>query len=459
MKRKKAIDEWALNYWCLQQYAKLSFRICYRKIEMVNADRISMERPVIIAPNHQNALMDAMIFVCNTKFQNVFLARADIFKGKRLIKFLNYLNIMPIFRIRDGIENVKKNDEVFDKTTAVLHNHHNPLILYPEGSHGDRRRLRNLVKGLFRIAFLAQAKYGKQPGVRIIPVGIDYGHYQNFRTTLLVNVGEPIEVSDLYETYLENPVAAINQLKETYADKLVRLMIDIQTEEFYPLYMNLREIFNDNMRHILGIREKTLIARFEADKVLISALNTELEKNPENIRILNDMVNPYQEKLRTAGIRDWVLKDRPYGFLNVAASLGTAIVLLPIFVFGLINNILPYWFTQSRTGNVKDPQFHSSFKYVFGMIAFPVWYIVVAGILGFLSLPLWLIVIYVILLPITGVMAFDIYIRYRKLLGKLRFIVRKKSDQLDRLIETRNKIIGIVTELVNRNYIINENPR
>ena len=124
---------------------------------------------------------------------------------------------MPIFRIRDGIENVKKNDEVFEKTVQVLHNCNNPLGLFAEGNHGDKRRLRPLVKGLFRIAFLAQEHFGDKPGVKIVPVGIDYGHYQHFRTTLFVNMGDPIEVSQFYDDYAENPVTAINRLKDAFA--------------------------------------------------------------------------------------------------------------------------------------------------------------------------------------------------------------------------------------------------
>jgi 1-acyl-sn-glycerol-3-phosphate acyltransferase len=457
--RKKEIDQWALDYWLLQQYASLNFHIYYRKIEIVNKQGILVNQPVIIAPNHQNALMDAMFFVTCTNFQNVFLARADIFKGKRLVNFLTYLNIMPVFRIRDGIENVKRNDEVFDKTTKVLHNRNNPLVIFPEGSHGDRRRLRPLVKGLFRIAFQAQEKYGSNPGVKIIPVGIDYGHYQKFRTTLFMNVGEPIEISELYQGYVENPVAAINELKEIYAEKLRILMIDIQTEEYYPLYMNLREIFNSDMRRILGIYEKSLYAKFRADKVMIDLLNMEHEKSSDTIEILNEIVPEYQKNLRKTRLRDWILKDQPFSVINLSLSIIAKIFMLPIFLIGFMNCIIPYWITASRVSNIRDQQFHSSIKYVTGMIIFPVWSLVVAGILAFLSFPLWMIILYILLLPLTGLAAFNYYIRFRKLLGKLRFTFRKDSDGMNLLLEKRKQIISLMMDIVNRQLKSNENPR
>jgi 1-acyl-sn-glycerol-3-phosphate acyltransferase/uncharacterized membrane protein len=415
--------------------------------------------PVIIAPNHQNALMDAMIFTSLTSFQNVFLARADIFKPGFLTRLLTYLNIMPIFRIRDGIENVKRNDEVFDKTTRVLHNRHNPLVIFPEGNHGDRRRLRPLVKGLFRIAFQAQEKFGTSPAVKIVPVGVDYGHYQNFRTTLLVNVGEPIEISAFYNDYAENPVTAINNLKDIYAARLSKLIIDIQTEDFYPLYMDLREIFNDNMRSILGIKGKSLFDKFCADKVMIEILDKELENDHQTIIALNELVKTYRAETRMAGLRYWVLNNRSFSFINLIASVLSKIVLLPVFLFGSLNNLVPYLFTASRVTGIKDRQFHSSFKYVVGMIAFPVWYLILAGIMAFLSLPFWFIILYVLLLPLTGVAAFEYYIRLRKFLGRSKYTFRRNSREIISLKEKRQNIIKVMSEMVNRHKNLYEYPR
>ena len=281
MLRKKSIDQWALDYWLLQRYAKLCYRFYYRKIVINDLKNIPANQPVILAPNHQNALMDALAMVCGTEFQVVFLARADIFKGRFLTKVLTFMNIMPIYRIRDGYENVKRNDEVFEKTNQVMRNMYNPLCIFPEGNHGDRRRLRGLVKGLFRIAFMAQEEYGEKQGIVIIPLGINYGHYQNFRSTLLINYGKPIEVADYYSVYAENPVLAINQLKERYAAEVSKLMIDIQTEEYYQTYMSLRTIFNDDMRNRLGITDHSLTGKFKADKAMIAMLDKELASAPE----------------------------------------------------------------------------------------------------------------------------------------------------------------------------------
>jgi hypothetical protein len=124
------------------------------------------------------------------------------------------------------------------------------------------------------------------------------------------------------------------------------------------------------------------------------------------------------------------------------------IILFPVFLFGLINNSLPYWFTASRVTNIKDTQFHSSFKYVIGMIVFPVWYLVIAGIMAFLSLPIWLIILYIILLPLTGLAAFDYYIRLRKLVAKIRYTGRRNSPELIFLRNSRKGIMNRMHEII-----------
>jgi 1-acyl-sn-glycerol-3-phosphate acyltransferase len=459
--RKKSIDEWALDYSLLQHYAMIFFRIFYRKICVINRQNIPRNEPVILASNHQNALMDAMVLVCNSGFQNVFLARADIFKGKLLIRFLTFINIMPIYRIRDGYENVKKNDIVFEKTRQVLRNKYNPLGMFPEGNHGDKRRLRQLVKGIFRIAFMAQEDYGDKSGVKIVPIGIDYGHYQHFRTTLFVNIGKPIEVSEFHGVFKENPVLAINQLKDRYATEQSKLMIDIQTEEFYDLYMHLRNIFNDHMRKKLGITGNSLHERFIADKRMIDLLNIELENNPDNLRQLDTQVTNYQKGLNKFGLRDWVLKKEKYSFLGLLLALVLKIVLLPVYLFGLIHNYPFYWFTEARVKNIKDPQFKSSFKFVIGMVGLPVWYLILAGILAFIPIPWGIKCIYILFLPVSGLFSFDYFIRAKKLLSRIRYtlLVSKGNMEIIDLRNLRKSILDHMNRLVKRYTLNNENKR
>ncbi len=73
----------------------------------------------------------------------------------------------------------------------------------PEGNHSRYRRLRTLKKGISRIVFLAEETNNFKLNIKIIPVGIDYSNYINFRSRLFINYGEPINVSDFYDIYIK----------------------------------------------------------------------------------------------------------------------------------------------------------------------------------------------------------------------------------------------------------------
>lgn len=448
----RTIDQWTWDYWLVQRYVNLFYRSYFKMIYVNNLKNLPRNQPVILAPNHQNALIDALAYVYSAKCQPVFLARADVFKGRLLRHFLNFLNIMPIYRMRDGAASLKKNEEIFEKTLEVLKNKYNPLLLFPEGTHGDKRRLRPLKKGIFRIAFMAQEYYKNEQGVRIVPVGIDYSNYQKFRSNLFINYGKPIEVSEYYSLYTENRIDAINKLRDRLAREISNLMIDIQTEEYYDLYQSLRIIYNSEMRKKLNIKGRTLLDKFTADKKMISVLDDFKDKNPGEINSLNKKVSDYMAGLNSFNLRDWVLRRDFYPLITRGLEALSLLILLPFYILGLVNNYIPYKIPDIYTKKIKDPQFHSSFKLVMVMIFFPVYYIILV-VIGLIFInPLWLKLAYFVTIPLTGLFAFKYYIRLKKLWAKFRYsrLVKKKNNHIQKLKKLRKDIIDKMNNIVER---------
>lgn len=447
---KRTIDQWTWDYWLTQRYVILCYKVFYKKIYVNHIQNLPKKEPYILAPNHQNALMDALVFVCNTPLQVVFLARADIFKGKLLSHFLNFLNIMPIYRIRDGIDNVRRNDEVFERTLKVFRNKFNPIGIFPEGNHGDKRRLRQLVKGIFRMAFLAQEDYKDQPGVKIVPVGLDYGHYSNFRTSIFINFGKPIEVSEYYRQYEEDKVKAINDLKERLASEIRKLMIDIQNEEYYDLYMSLRTIYNNRMRELLNIKGKSLLDRFRADKRMIEILDLQLTEDASRIASLDTFVKEYHHDLESMNLRDWIVEKGKFCCPVEYLKLFLLLMLSPFYLIGLINNIIPYMIPVWFVKKVKDVQFHSSLKFVTGILVFPLYYAIIS-VMAALFIPgtlfSWC---YILCIPISGIFAYNYYIWMKKLGSKFRFLrhMKKVTGKSNDLALRREKILAAADEII-----------
>lgn len=139
---RETIEKKNIYYTLLKPYVDFITKIYFRTT-VNNFDKVPTDEIIIYAPNHQNALMDALAVLATVDTEPVFLARADIFKKKTIEKILTFLKILPIYRIRDGKESLKNNDAIFQKTIDVLKNK-NGLVLLPEGSHAGIRKLRPL---------------------------------------------------------------------------------------------------------------------------------------------------------------------------------------------------------------------------------------------------------------------------------------------------------------------------
>ncbi len=259
-------------FYALYPYVKSVFFQFYGKVEVTGQEHIPRGEPVIFAPNHQNALMDALIVLFKVPQDMVFLARADIFNTPFMVWLLNGMKILPVFRQRDGATELGKNEEIFDISVDLLKHRHYMCIM-PEGNHGHQHKLRPFGKGIFRIAFAAQEEHRDKPFVKIVPVGIDLGDYVKQNASVLLNFGKPIEISDYWAQYEENVPRTLNVVKKQLIEKMGPHMIDIQSEEYYEVIMDLRAIFNDSMREILGIKGRKLRDRFVADKEMIARLN------------------------------------------------------------------------------------------------------------------------------------------------------------------------------------------
>ena len=428
---------------------KIGFYLFYKRIEVRGKNNIPYGNPLIFTPNHQNALMDALAVLFTCGLNLVFMARADIFRKKRQAKILNFLKILPIYRMRDGTEELSKNAQIFDLAQAVLADT-KPICLMPEGNHGEQRRLRSLVKGSFRIAFNAQEKFGDRMDVKIIPVGLEYEHYQNFHQNLLINYGKAIEVKEFMDIYLQNPPKAINQLKERLSDDLKKVMIHIENEEYYNIYQELRLIYNKRMRNRLGILENNLYQCFVADKEMIRILDENLSLNPEIMNTLKNQVSEYAEGVKNLNLRYWVIDRKGYRPLKILFSVLLLIIASPLFLFGWLNNIIPYTLPQRMIRKVKDPQFHSSIKFGISFFIFPLYYSIIAVSISLFTGFVWLPWLYIAAGITTGYIALYYSFWFKKLKSALKYrkLISQSDPKLLRMVFLHESIISKMNDMV-----------
>ena len=427
MKRKKeTIQKYSLGYRLLKAYESIIFRRFYKHIQIIGRENLPLGKQYILAPNHQNAVLDALAPLYAHPGHVVFFARADVFKKKWQASILRFLKILPIYRMRDGASELSKNESVFDSAITILGDRV-PICIMPEGNHGDRRKLRMLVKGIFRIAFRAQEEINQQDGVKIIPVGLDYSEYTKFFQDLLIIFGQPVEVSPFMDEYREAPAKAINSLRDKLAEGMKKVMIHIENDELYDMYHILRQIYNPRMRKKTGIVGKSHYDRFRADKQMISILDSTFEKDPDYLRNFSEKVIKYERDLNALNLRNWIFERSGFTTPRLIYKRFGLYLTFPIFLYGLINNWFPYSLPARPARKVKDLQFHSSIKFVLALLLFPVFYGIQTLLVAIFTGPAWIPVAYLVTLPMFGFFTLFWHIWHKRWKAGLRYRKMKKS--------------------------------
>ena len=232
MAKKKKIQDYDPWYSILRYYVDAVIKLSYRKIRQTGRDNIPTDGAVIYAPNHTGTLMDALVILANDRNPKVFVARADIFKNPKLAKMFRFFKMMPIMRMRDGFDEVKKNNKTIEQATEVLKDKV-PFCIFPEGTHQTKYSLQPISKGIFRIALQAQALMPDMP-LYIVPVGIHYGSFWRYRSTTYMRYGEPMKISEYLEQNEDKtPQELMNIMKGALEERMKDALLYIPNNEDY----------------------------------------------------------------------------------------------------------------------------------------------------------------------------------------------------------------------------------
>lgn len=420
-------ERWSPGYWLLKQYIIFAHWLVHRQIVVTGRDNLPRNKPVIFTPNHQNALSDPLAVLCNVPFQPVWLARADIFRSKVARPILKFLKIMPVYRMRDGKENLVRNDETFNHSVRVL-KHNKALALFPEAAHSGKRQMLPHKKAVPRIVFLAQEMSGFTLDVQIVPVGIYYSHYWNFGRRLLLNIGKPLPVKNYDEIYRKNPQLATIALRNDLYQALLPLVLQIESKTNYDGFEALRTIYSKKYLKKQGMK-KNLPDQFKSDQQLMRQLDELEAAEPDTTGQIAWQAVTYLARLRKLGLRDWLIDPAEENPRKLLTNLATLLLSAPLFLYGLVFNA-PLFLLLDRLvrKKIKDPAFWSSFTFVAGIVLFPLVYL-----LGMLAvsplLPGWLPkLLFLVSLPFAGKLAFAWYIGFLKTAGRLRWWKIKRHN-------------------------------
>lgn len=448
----KPVENYSIGINVARLWVKFtSVNVFYRSWKIRGFENIDPDRPKIFVANHQNALMDALNIATLLKAQPIFLARADIFSKKPIARFLNWMKMIPIYRIRDGFDSLQKNDEVFEQCARLLGKGMS-LAIFPEGNHGDQRRLRAFKKGMARVALGSEKARDYKLNLDIIPVGIDYSHYENFRARVTLSVGNPVRVAQFSELYEENAQKGLKALNEEVRKHILPLMIDIPWTNIYDGVMGIRTLYGARYAEKNSMPYKSSFNRFDADKSLIDSIATILEKAPEKTEAICKKTATYFKILNRSKLRDHIPANAPYGTFRLFRNLLFLTIGLPFFLYGLLNNFLIFLIPDKLSRSlIKDPQFRSSIAYVLAFVVLmPIFYILQTLIIYWVFDLWWAPWAYLLSLIPFGLFAIYYSFWFKKTRAKIGYSLkfRKKDASLMKLLDLRSSLIEELDQLI-----------
>ena len=347
---KNKIYEKDVWYDILRPYVDWCTRHSYSRIEVKGRENIPTDGAVIIAPNHCNTLMDALVVLQSFKNESVFGARADMFKRPLIAKAMFFLRILPMVRQRDGLRNVLKNHESFETIVDTLE-HGVRFCMYPEGRHRAARSLLPLGKGVTRAVVAADNRFGSEKPVYLVPTGIEYGDYFRYRSTCLITFGRPINVTQfIKDLNVENEAQIMEPLRKELAERMSELITYIKDDENLNAKWALTKILARSFSN------KGLAADLSSNQSVIAQIEVAMEEHPEQMAQMLERAVRFDKSLTSAGIS--IKSFGHKGLLCRCIWKGLASILgLPYFIFSATAS-LPMWLAAwfIRKG-IKDRAF------------------------------------------------------------------------------------------------------
>jgi len=220
-----------------------------KKIYIKNKTLLSEKGSLLIIANHPNSFLDAVIIGAQYRRRVYFLARGDVFTKKHHRFFLGLLNMIPVYRLREGRAFLNLNEYAFKASKQLLAKGE-AVLIFIEGICLNTNTLQPFKKGTTRILQGAQ-ELGVHPNIHI--VGIAYNHfhgvgkYANLVITqftyskTIITAKDRVDFNNEVFFLLNNNIVlpSIPEINNNWAQKIsylfARTLYYLQAPYYFPL--------------------------------------------------------------------------------------------------------------------------------------------------------------------------------------------------------------------------------
>ncbi len=210
--------------------ARLALPIYCRNLAINRKELLKHKGPLLLAVNHPNSFLDAII-LCTLFDKPLYaLARGDAFKKKSAAKFLYLFKMFPVYRVSEGVENMDENYKTFTLCKNVF-KQNGIVLIFSEGRCINEWHLRPLKKGTARLAI---SSWEEGIDVKVLPIAINYSSFKKFGKNIKLFFGDIISKADI--DYTDSHGNAIRQFNETLKTQLNKYVFEIDSNDKAALH-------------------------------------------------------------------------------------------------------------------------------------------------------------------------------------------------------------------------------
>jgi len=433
-------------YAILRFIFRIANRFYFKSFQVRGAENIPDKGPVFFVANHPSAFMDPIVIASVVKRPLFFLAKGALFQNAFTRWLFPKFHMIPIFRSDETPGQMHKNKEVFShcykhfaKSGAIL--------VFPEGISLTERKIKKIKTGTARIALGAEAENNFGLDLQIVTVGLNFSNPHQFQSELFVNIDKPIKVSDYFELYRQDAFKAAHALTDEIRKRLETQVVAIQDSDLDRLVANIELIYKSQLLKDLGHSPKEMQNDFNMTRDISDSVHYFMESDPLRVRRFSNEVETYLKNLERLSLNDHLIrevkKSRP--LFDALKSLLYLVLGFPVFVFGFINNFLPFkipgWAARRMS---RRAEFFGSIALSMGIFTFIIFYSVQIWLVNKFSGDWRLALCYAILLPVSGLFAFYYFKRFTTMRGnwKVFSLFYRRAKLVASLISKRESIIS-----------------
>lgn len=428
-------------YRVLRAFGRLALRWFYRDVEVVGLKRLPVEGPVLLASNHPNALVDALVIACTLERPVTLTAKATLLENPITRGLVQAAGVVPLRRASDERARLaneaatasppdpSRNERAFAAVLDVLERA-GVVLLFPEGKSHSEPELAPLKTGLARIAFMARDTRGLTQ-LPIVPIGLTFERKWEPRSRVVMHVGAPIDVMAL-----PNDGPGVARLTEQIDLGLRRVTLNFKTEDDARRVLSISNVLAevlDDFRPLGSpdppFAESVRLAhRVDAIASHLPRVGIELS---ERVNRFVTHLTEFEDRVRMHAISAndvQMSTGAAPGAWFVVRELLIALVAGPLAVWGRVNHWLPLRLARSmavRTSRTPDEPAMRTI--VAGLVLVLAFYAIqttaVVLLVGWVTGAL-----YAVSLPISASWDFRYADRVRRAVARIRTYLRLRRD-------------------------------